>query len=106
MGDGGSEGLVEACDLFLDGVPSRVAGIRDTLAERRFEDAGRGAHTLRGSAGAFGARRLSALTVTLERLCLEGDTAGATAVLDEMETEFRIFRAVLVARLGRLPSSR
>ena len=102
MGDGGSEGLVKACDLFLTGVPSRLADIRSALVDGRLEDAGQGAHSLRGSAGAFGARRLSELTLTLERQSRDGDVPGATAVLGEMEAEFRIFRAVLLARLGKL----
>lgn len=102
MGDGGFEGLVKACDLFLSGVPTRFADIRSALAEGRFEDAAQGAHSMRGSAGAFGARRLSLLTLTLERLCRQGDSTGAAGLLDEMQTEFRIFRALLVARLGQL----
>jgi hypothetical protein len=57
---------------------------------------------MRGSAGAFGARRLSMLTLTLERLCRDGDSTGANGLLQEMETEFRLFRAILVARLGQL----
>lgn len=104
MGDSGSEGLVKACDLFLSGVPSRLAEVQAAVADARFQDAAQGAHSLRGSAGAFGARRLSALTVTLERLCCERDVPGATALLDEMQAEFRIFRAILVARLGQLSS--
>ncbi len=103
MGDGSSEGLVKACGLFLAGVPTRFAEIRAALAQGRLEDAAQAAHSVRGSAGAFGARRLSVLTLTLERLCREGDTAGAGPLLDEMQTEFRIFRSLLVARLGRLP---
>ena len=102
MGNGGSDGLVKACDLFLAGVPTRFSGMRAALDEGRFDDAAQGAHSLRGSAGAFGARRLSGLTLNLERLCREGDAGGAGALLDEMETEFRIFRAILVARLGSL----
>ena len=104
MGDGGSDGLVKACDLFLSGVPSRLADVQAAVADARFQDAAQGAHSLRGSAGAFGARRLSVLTLTLERLCRERDVPGATALLDEMQAEFRIFRAILVARLGQLSS--
>ncbi len=102
MGDGGADGLIKACDLFLTGVPGRFAEIDAGLAEGRFADAAQAAHSLRGSSGAFGARRLSALTVTLEQLCREGDVAAATPLVAEMQTEFRIFRAILVARLGQL----
>jgi len=103
MGDGDAEGLFKACDMFLTGVPNRFSEIGTALAERRYPDAAQAAHSLRGSAGAFGARRLSALTLPLERSCLEGDVAAATAMLAEMQGEFRIFRAVLLACLGQLP---
>ena len=102
MGDSGSDGLLKACDLFLTGVPTRLAGVQAAVAEGRFEDAAQGAHSLRGSAGAFGARRLSTMTLTLERFCRERDVPAAAALLEEMHAEFRIFRAILVARLGQL----
>ena len=54
MGDGGSEGLVNAFDLFLSATPTRFEA---DLAQGRFADAAQGVHSLRGSAGAFGARR-------------------------------------------------
>ncbi len=104
MGDGGSDGLAKACDLFLAGTPRRFADIAAALAEGRFADAAQGAHSLRGSAGAFGARRLSALTITLEQLCRDGDRPAAAALVEEMRGEFRIFRAVLTARLAQLPA--
>ena len=102
MGEGGADGLRKACDLFLTGVPARLAELEAAVAERRFEDAAQGAHSLRGSAGAFGARRLSTMTLTLEQLCREQDVPRAAALLEEMGAEFRIFRAILVARLGQL----
>ncbi|MDQ4069203.1 MAG: Hpt domain-containing protein [Actinomycetota bacterium] len=104
MGDGGADGLVKACDLFLSGAPDRFAEIEAAVSEGRFTDAAGEAHSLRGSAGTFGARRLSALTVALEQLCREGERRAAAALLEEMRSEFRISRAVLVARLGQLPS--
>jgi hypothetical protein len=96
--DGGS-GLVTAYDMFLTGVPARFAEIDAALDDGRFDDAARGAHTLRGSAGSFGARRLSALTHTVESRCRERDGAGAALVVDEMRAEFRIFRAIVAQRM-------
>jgi len=104
MGDGDAGGLLTACSLFLNGMPDRFVDIETALAEGRFEDAAQRAHSLRGSAGAFGARRLSALTVPLEGHCRSGNAPAATDLLREMEGEFRIFRAVLGARLAQLPA--
>ena len=102
MGDGDAGGLLTACELFLNGMPDRFVDIETALAEGRFEDAAQSAHSLRGSAGAFGARRLSALTIPLEEHCRQGNAPAAAALLEEMQGEFRIFRAVLGARLGQL----
>jgi HPt (histidine-containing phosphotransfer) domain-containing protein len=102
MGDGDTGGLVKACDMFLNGMPDRFADIDTALADGRFEDAAQSAHSLRGSAGAFGARRLSALTVPLEQHCRSGNVPAAVTLLGEMQGEFRIFRAILGARLGQL----
>ena len=103
MGSDGGEGLVAAYDLFLTGIPARLARIDAALVEGRFDDAARAAHTLRGSAGSFGARRLGVLTTLVEQGCREQDRAGAARVVDEMGEEFRIFRAILADRLARLP---
>jgi pentatricopeptide repeat protein len=100
MGADGGEGLVMAYDLFLTGVPSRFAQMEAALAESRFEDAARAAHTLRGSAGSFGARRLSALTTLVEGRCRRGDMAGAVRLLHEMREEFAAFRGLLADRLA------
>ena len=102
MGADGGKGLVTAFDLFLTGVPARFAQMDAALAEGRFDEAARAAHTLRGSAGCFGARRLSALTTLVEQRCRQRDTAGAARLVEEMREEFRIFRHILADRLAGL----
>ena len=104
MAAGGGDGLVTAYDVFLTGVPPRFAQMDDALADGRLDDAARAAHTLRGSAGSFGARRLSALTTLVEQRCGQHDRAGAALVVDEMRDEFRIFRAILADRFAALAS--
>ena len=94
--------LMKACDLFRTGVPDRLVELDAALAEGRLDDAARASHSLRGSAGAFGARRLSALGERLEQLCRESDGTTALLVLEEMRAEFLVFRAILDARLAQL----
>jgi HPt (histidine-containing phosphotransfer) domain-containing protein len=100
--DDASEGLMKACDLFRSGVPARLVEVDAALADGHFDDAARASHSLRGSAGAFGARRLRSLGERLEQFCRESDGPSAVRVAEEMRTEFLVFRAILDDRLARL----
>ncbi len=103
LDDGTPDGLIQACDLFLVGVPTALADVRSALAERRLAEVRRVAHTLRGTAGAFGAIRLGRLATRLEERCgpdaTSADVAAAGIVIDQMEADFVAFRAILMARL-------
>lgn len=99
MEDEAADGILRACDLFRASAPDRLDDIGAALADGRFADAGRASHSLRGSAGAFGAKRLSALGLRLEELCRESDAVESSVVLEEMRKEFLVFRDILDARL-------
>lgn len=99
LDDGVPDDLAHAVHLFLTGVPARLAAIEDALAHGRLEAAAQVAHSLRGSAGAFGARGLGQLAGEQERLCGAGDAAGAAALLGAMHAQFATVEAVLRARL-------
>ena len=96
------DGVTRAFELFLTSVPSRLEEIEVALAGNRFEDAARAAHSLRGSAGAFGARRLSALAGQQEHTCGTADARTAAALLEEMRVEFAVAEAILRSRLSPL----
>jgi len=100
--DEAADGLIRACDMFRVSVPERLRDIDAALDEGRFDDAARASHSLRGSAGAFGARRLSRLGEQLETVCKRSDAAPAGLLLSEMRDEFEIFRAILDGRLAEL----
>jgi len=100
LDDGTPDGLIKACDMFLVGVPTALADVRRALSESRVADAGKMAHTLRGTAGAFGATRLGRLAASLEDVCGRADGASAVALVDGMEAEFLAFRTILTSRLG------
>jgi len=97
-----TEGLLHACDLFRVGVPDRIRDIDVALAEGRYDDAARASHSLRGSAGAFGARRLSTMGERLEEVTRQADGPAAVRIVDQMRTEFPAFRDILDARLAEL----
>lgn len=98
--DDAADGILKACDLFRSSVPERLDEIGSAIQEARFDDAARATHSLRGSAGAFGAKRLSALGLRIEELCRESDAGAASAVLQDMRTEFLVFRDILDSRLA------
>ena len=100
--DEASEGIMKACDLFRSGVPTRLVEVDAALADGQFDDAARASHSLRGSAGAFGARRLRTLGERLEQFCRESDGSSALRVAEEMRAEFLLFRAILDDRLATL----
>jgi HPt (histidine-containing phosphotransfer) domain-containing protein len=100
LDDGTPGGLIRACDLFLVGVPTALANLRAACAEARLDDAAMVAHTLRGTAGAFGAARLGRLAARLEEACGRSDAASAAALIEQMEGEFAAFRTVLMSRLA------
>jgi len=100
LDDGTSDGLVRACDMFLVGVPSSLTEIEAALAEQRFDHAGRVAHTLRGTAGAFGAVRLGRLAGRLEDRCRQADGESPEAIAAAMQAEFLVFRDILASRLA------
>ncbi|MDQ3640422.1 MAG: Hpt domain-containing protein [Actinomycetota bacterium] len=102
MEDESADGMMKACDLFRSGVPERFVEIDGALAEGRFEDAARASHSLRGSAGAFGARRLRLLGHRLEQLCRETDGPSAVLVVEEMRAEYLVFQDILDGRLAEL----
>lgn len=56
--DGDPELLLDLIRLFLADGPVKVAAVRDGLAAKDFEVMERAAHSLKGSSGNLGARRL------------------------------------------------
>jgi HPt (histidine-containing phosphotransfer) domain-containing protein len=100
LDDGTPGGLIRACDMFLVGVPTALADLRGARAEARLDDAGRVAHNLRGTAGAFGAARLGRLAARLEEACGRSDGGSAGALVELMEGEFATFRTLLMSRLA------
>jgi HPt (histidine-containing phosphotransfer) domain-containing protein len=100
LDDEAPDALLKACELFRQGAADRIAEIDAGLADGRPEAVTRAAHSLRGSAGAFGARRLNRMVERLETVCSEGEISSAPALVDEIRTEFDVFRVILDARLA------
>jgi len=104
LDDEDPEGLLKACDLFRASVPDRLRDIQSALADGRLEDAARSSHSLRGSTGAFGARRLSGMGEQMEELCHNADAEAAAGLIEQMRAEFEVFRTILDERLAEVTS--
>jgi HPt (histidine-containing phosphotransfer) domain-containing protein len=80
--------LAEVLNLFLVEVPLRMDRLRNAWAAGNIEEVHRAAHSLKGSAGNIGARRLAEVCRQLEVLGTPGDFAGAAAFVDALGVEF------------------
>jgi HPt (histidine-containing phosphotransfer) domain-containing protein len=63
------------------------------------------AHAFKGSASYMGARRLAAACGKLEQAATAGELAGAGALLQAVEDEFRAARAALEQFVAQSPSA-
>lgn len=79
--------LAEVLNLFLVEVPPRLDRLRNAWASGNIEEVRRVAHSLKGSAGNIGARRLYDVCRQLDTSGKSGDRAAA-AVVDALGVEF------------------
>jgi HPt (histidine-containing phosphotransfer) domain-containing protein len=80
--------LTEVLKLFLDEVPPRLARLRNACAAGNIEEMHRTAHSLKGSAGNIGARRLYDVCRQLDEISKSGALADAAPLVDELSVEF------------------
>ncbi len=86
---GGAQGVKEVAQLLIDECPKMIHEIREGLANQDANQVRRGAHTLKGSADWFAAKRVVATANRLETCAHDGDLDSASAVLPELEAEVR-----------------
>ena len=80
--------LTEVLKLFLEEVPPRVERLRNAWAQGNIEEVHRSAHSLKGSAGNVGARRLHAVCGQLDEVAKSRDLASVAPLVGELGTEF------------------
>jgi two-component system, sensor histidine kinase and response regulator len=85
---GGSQALMrEVIDLFLEDCPRLLSAVRQGLADGDGAAVHRTAHTLKGSAGNFGAQAVIALARRLEAHAREGNIPASDRVFSMLEAE-------------------
>ena len=106
-GDGTGQ-LPPLFELFVRETSNRLERLRAALVAGDTAEAAKVAHSLRGSAGAFGAKRLHRLGTDLEAACTadQADAAALVHRVPSLEAEFQAFVAILSARVTapRVPS--
>ena len=80
--------LTEVLNLFLTEVPPRLTRLRNAWAAGNIEEVHRAAHSIKGSAGNIGARRLYDVSAQLDEKTKSGDLAGAAPLVDALGVEF------------------
>ncbi len=91
--------LRELVELFFRDATRRIEQMDAAAQAGEPAPLGAAAHTLKGSAGNLGARRLSALCSTLEKQAKAGETTEAIETLAAVKAEFENVREVLNSEL-------
>jgi PAS domain S-box-containing protein len=97
---GGSQELRrEVIGLFLEDCPRLLEAVRRGLADGDAAAVNRTAHTLKGSAGNFGAQEVIALAPRLEATGRDGNLSAASALVSTLEAEIsRLLEELAAAR--------
>lgn len=96
---GDSELLAELAEVFLKDHPRLLAELRNSLSEGDLIGLERAAHTIKGSAGNFAARRAVDAAIELERAARSGDFAECRRLCSVLETELDSLKPE-ITRLG------
>lgn len=97
----GKDRLVEdMIDLFLEHAPKWLEAARAGAAAGDWSAVARAAHTLKSSAGNFGAVSLYELCARMESLAAQSETAPLSALVAELESTLGRVRTILQARRG------
>lgn len=89
--------LLEMIDLFIKDSPARINGMKEALWHTNADTLARAAHSLKGSSGQVGARRMFALCDIIEERSRAGSIEGAATLLLTLEEEFERVRLALEA---------
>ncbi len=89
--------LCDLVDMFIVEVPVQLAKLEEALTKRDAGATRLAAHTLKGTGGNFGARRMQTLASALEEKGRDASLDGASAILTELRAECARVREALEA---------
>ena len=93
--DGDIALLTELTDIFWENSPALIAQMRSALADRDPPTLTYAAHTLKGSAGNFAAKRALTLIASLETIGATQNFSQAICTMDALEAELACLRTAL-----------
>jgi PAS domain S-box-containing protein len=93
--EGEPDFVQETIAMYLDDTPTLIEAIREAITQRQADGLRHAAHALKGNSNSLGARRMGALSLSLEELGRGGDVESATPLLAELEREFERVRQAL-----------
>jgi HPt (histidine-containing phosphotransfer) domain-containing protein len=93
--------LTELIDSFLANADARLATMQSASETGNARTLYLIAHSMKGSAGNFGALRLSRLFAELERLAVAGNLVTAAPLLAQIEAEYRSVKQALLEERDR-----
>lgn len=99
--DGDPELLLDLIGLFLSDSPSKLEAVSEGVQTGDLDRVERAAHSLKGSSGNLGARRLQYLCESLVTRSRTGDLDGARRVASQLEPVFDEARGALLRLQGQ-----
>ncbi|HEX2739117.1 MAG TPA: PAS domain S-box protein [Rubrobacter sp.] len=97
---GDSDLLSELADVFVEEVPDMLDTLREAIEKGDARAVQRIGHTLKGSSGNMGAKRMSRLCLDLEHAGESNDIPAAARLLEALREEFDHFRTELSTLVG------
>jgi two-component system sensor histidine kinase/response regulator len=94
---GDADLLSELSTIFVDDASSRLAALREAAERGDAKSVKQIAHTLKGSSGNMGAKRMAKICAELENVGASGDLSYAPELLGRLEEEFSRVRPALEA---------
>ncbi len=93
--DGDPELLLDLIRLFLADGPTKVAAVAAGLAARDFDQMERAAHSLKGSSGNLGARRLQQTCELMQLATRKHDYEATRQLAPQLATEYEVVQRAL-----------
>jgi HPt (histidine-containing phosphotransfer) domain-containing protein len=82
-------------EVFLDDLPRQIECLKDLVAGRDANGAGRQAHSIKGAAANVGGERMRRVALEMETSADAGNLAGVACRLGDLETEFVLLKDAL-----------
>ncbi len=93
--------LAELTELFIKDMPTQLKALREAIEGGDAPSVRRVTHTLKGSCGNMGAKKMAAICAELQELGGAGDLSRAPELLGQLQEEFARVRTALEAEIAR-----